>query len=60
MVERPGEAAELGFTAHPHVLRHAVGFALANNGVDTRALQAYLERLMNLLNRKGIPVLWRI
>jgi site-specific recombinase XerD len=26
----------------PHMLRHACGFALANAGHDTRALQAYL------------------
>ena len=42
MVERAGEAAKLGFKAHPHMLRHACGFALANKGHDTRALQAYL------------------
>jgi integrase len=42
MVERAGGAAELGFKAHPHMLRHACGFALANKGHDTRALQAYL------------------
>ena len=32
----------IGFKAHPHMLRHACGFALANRGHDTRALQAYL------------------
>jgi type 1 fimbriae regulatory protein FimB/type 1 fimbriae regulatory protein FimE len=42
MVERAGAAAGLGFKAHPHMLRHACGFALANKGHDTRALQAYL------------------
>lgn len=42
MVERVGEAAGLGFKAHPHMLRHACGYALANRGHDTRALQAYL------------------
>ena len=42
LVERAGEAAGLGFPAHPHMLRHACGFALANKGHDTRALQAYL------------------
>ena len=42
MVERAGVAAKLGFQAHPHMLRHACGFALANKGHDTRALQAYL------------------
>ena len=30
------------FKAHPHMLRHACGFALANKGHDTRSLQAYL------------------
>ncbi len=30
------------FKSHPHMLRHACGFALANKGHDTRALQAYL------------------
>ncbi|MGB6399238.1 MAG: tyrosine-type recombinase/integrase [Bradyrhizobium sp.] len=42
MLERAGVAAKLGFKAHPHMLRHACGFALANKGHDTRALQAYL------------------
>jgi type 1 fimbriae regulatory protein FimB/type 1 fimbriae regulatory protein FimE len=42
MVERVGETVELGFKAHPHMLRHACGYALANKGHDTRALQAYL------------------
>jgi integrase len=42
LVERAGAAAKLGFKAHPHMLRHACGFALANKGHDTRALQAYL------------------
>ena len=42
MVERAGTQAKLGFKAHPHMLRHACGFALAAKGHDTRALQAYL------------------
>ena len=42
MIERAGAEAKLGFKAHPHMLRHACGFALANKGHDTRALQAYL------------------
>lgn len=41
-VERAGIEAKLPFKAHPHMLRHATGFALANRGHDTRALQAYL------------------
>lgn len=42
MVERAGIEAKLGFKAHPHMLRHACGYTLANRGHDTRALQAYL------------------
>lgn len=42
MVERAGTQAAFGFKAHPHMLRHACGFALASKGHDTRALQAYL------------------
>src|SRR5262245_8258477 len=42
LVARLGVAAKLKFPAHPHMLRHACGFHLANKGVDTRALQAYL------------------
>jgi integrase len=41
MVARTGEAAKLA-GVHPHMLRHACGYALANRGHDTRALQAYL------------------
>jgi site-specific recombinase XerD len=42
LIERAGIAAGFGFKAHPHMLRHACGFALANAGHDTRSLQAYL------------------
>ena len=42
MIERAGKEAKLCFKAHPHMLRHACGYALANKGHDTRALQAYL------------------
>ena len=42
LIERAGEMAKLGFSVHPHMLRHACGFKLANDGVDTRSLQHYL------------------
>lgn len=42
MVERAGTVAGFSFKAHPHMLRHACGYALANKGHDTRALQAWL------------------
>src|SRR5262245_36286592 len=34
--------AKMPFPNHPHMLRHACGFKLANDGHDTRALQHYL------------------
>jgi type 1 fimbriae regulatory protein FimB/type 1 fimbriae regulatory protein FimE len=42
MVARMGVAAGLKFAVHPHMLRHACGYKLANDGVDTRTLQHYL------------------
>jgi integrase len=42
LVERAGLEAKIGFKVHPHMLRHATGYALANKGTDTRTLQAYL------------------
>ena len=42
LVERTGIAAKMPFKVHPHMLRHATGYALANRGTDTRTLQAYL------------------
>jgi type 1 fimbriae regulatory protein FimB/type 1 fimbriae regulatory protein FimE len=45
IVARAGDLAglaALGLPCHPHMLRHACGYALANRGHDTRAIQAYL------------------
>jgi site-specific recombinase XerD len=42
MIERAAVVAKLGIKAHAHMLRHAAGYKLANDGVDTRSLQAYL------------------
>ena len=42
LVERVGIEAKMPFKVHPHMLRHACGYALANKGTDTRTLQAYL------------------
>lgn len=42
LVRRYGELAGLSIVAHPHMLRHACGFALANQGADTRLIQDYL------------------
>jgi type 1 fimbriae regulatory protein FimB len=35
-------AASLPLIAHPHMLRHACGFALADQGADTRLIQDFL------------------
>ena len=37
-----GRRADLPVDAHPHMLRHACGFALADQGADTRLIQDYL------------------
>ncbi len=42
VVANAGKAAGLEFPVHPHMLRHACGFYLANSGQDTRAIQDYL------------------
>src|SRR5262245_23966242 len=42
MVERAAQATDLGIKVHAHMLRHACGYKLANDGVDTRTIQAYL------------------
>ena len=41
-VKRIGEKAKLGFPVHVHMLRHSCGYALANAGHDTRAIQDWL------------------
>ena len=42
LVARAGQRAGIPFPVHPHMLRHACGFKLANDGHDTRAVQHYL------------------
>jgi len=42
MVARAGIEAELELSVHPHMLRHGKGYQLALEGVDTRAIQAYM------------------
>ncbi len=39
---RLGVVGKFPFPIHPHMLRHACGYKLANDGRDTRALQHYL------------------
>lgn len=42
IISRLGEIADIPVVSHPHMLRHACGFALADRGVDTRLIQDYL------------------
>ncbi len=42
IIARAGKLAEIPFPVHPHMLRHACGYKLANDGHDTRAIQQYL------------------
>ena len=42
MIERAGFKAGFRFKPHPHMLRHACGYVLAEKGYDARALQLYL------------------
>jgi type 1 fimbriae regulatory protein FimB len=42
MIRNYGRLAGLPVEAHPHMLRHACGFALADQGADTRLIQDYL------------------
>jgi type 1 fimbriae regulatory protein FimE len=42
MMGRISEQARFPFPVHPHMLRHACGYKLANDGQDTRAVQHYL------------------
>jgi integrase len=41
-IKRIAARAEFGFPVHAHMLRHACGYALANAGHDTRAIQAWM------------------
>jgi site-specific recombinase XerD len=42
MIERASVGAGLELKARPHMLRHACGYAIANNDHDTRAIQGWL------------------
>ena len=42
LVKRIGARAGFAFPVHAHMLRHGCGYALANKGHDTRAIQDWL------------------
>jgi type 1 fimbriae regulatory protein FimB len=65
-IKRYGELAGLPLAAHPHMLRHACGFALADQGADTRLIQDYLGHrniqhtvLYTAANPARFEKLWR-
>lgn len=41
-MKKAGEDAGLSVRVHPHMLRHACGYALADKRIDTRLIQDYL------------------
>ena len=49
LVARAGKEADIPFPVHPHMLRHACGYKLANDGHDTRAIQHYLGHYVSPL-----------
>jgi type 1 fimbriae regulatory protein FimB len=42
LLQKYSDVAGLPVRAHPHMLRHACGYALADQGADTRLIQDYL------------------
>ena len=56
MVARAGEAARFSYLVHSHMLRHSCGYKLANDGTDTRTLQAYMGH-RNIQNTVGYAAL---
>ncbi|OCA55894.1 tyrosine-type DNA invertase [Photorhabdus namnaonensis] len=42
LINQFGRLAKISIDSHPHMLRHACGFALADRGIDTRLIQDYL------------------
>ncbi len=42
IVTRAASLSGLGFSVHPHMIRHSTGFYLASKGYDTRKIQDYL------------------
>ena len=42
LLSRISQQSSLPFAVHPHMLRHACGYKLVNDGHDTRTIQQYL------------------
>jgi hypothetical protein len=55
---RIGARAKMPFPIHPHMLRHGCGYALANAGHDTRALQAWLGSATKTSSTPCVTLSW--
>ena len=51
IVREAGRLAKLDLAVHPHMLRHAAGYCLANQGVDTRLIQEFLDMPISATRR---------
>jgi integrase len=56
MVERAGAEAGFDFKAHPHMLRHACGFALANAGHDTSLVEQTIDHQLAQARAAGFTI----
>ena len=45
LVKIIGKRAGIPFPVHFHMLRHSCGYKLANDGIDTRAIQDWLGHI---------------
>jgi integrase len=55
LIARAVVAAGFTFPVHPHMLRHACGYKLANDVHDTRALQHYLGHKPTRFGKAEVP-----
>ena len=60
MVARAGKAAKFPFLIHSHMLRHSTGYKLANDGQDTRSIQAYLGHRSIVSTQRYAIRPWRL
>ncbi|MFP5274981.1 tyrosine-type recombinase/integrase [Coleofasciculus sp.] len=51
IISSTGEAAGLGIKIHPHLLHHACGYSLAEQGMPTRSIQTYLSHKKHSAHR---------
>ncbi|EOC8587319.1 tyrosine-type recombinase/integrase [Salmonella enterica subsp. enterica serovar Minnesota] len=56
LLTRLSQTTDIPVCAHPHMLRHACGYALADNGADTRLIQDYLGH-RNILAGRPFPLI---